>query len=360
MRSTDAADQLELSTVCEDLLGSSTWNRAQMFTHSGLIQRLKMMMQAGLPSMRVLSAAKLESLGRIPRSDEGHQEDALAAVQRCGPDVDNNPKAVLLFFSHCWSRPNWCEERRIEAEWGSADREAAEAEGARFGDPDDAGRSKAKALAQYARWLKRELGKNSDGALGDRLADLSMADDLEIFFWIDFTCADQDALGPDQATLPAYIAVCSAIVASFSSTYASRAWCRVELLMAYALATTGDKVLELPVGFVDKEQSWTILQENIVVDDPADGMLTRPNDIAMIAELRGVAERSSTFSCWRACVKRSTESMFMCFVWNVCCCGQWCGFLALGDSRAVKPGAIEVKLLTPLDGSRFALFAGRI
>ena len=341
------AFQLELNEACEDLLASRTWNSTQALTYSGLIQRLEMITEAGLPPVRVLSAAKLESLGRIPRSDEGHQEEAIAAVRRCGPDVYDHPKAVLLFYSHCWLRPDWCEESRIEVERGSADREAAEAEGARFGDPDNAQRSKARALAQYARWFKRELGKSNDGAFGSRLADLSTAADLEIFFWIDFACAEQDAPGPDMAALPASVAVCSMIVASWSSVYTSRAWCRAELLLAYAFAPNGDKVLALPEGFVDQEQPRVVV-EKMEIADPADGEITCPRDMAMIVELRGVAARSSTFSCWRACVNNSTESAFMCLVWNVFCCCQWCGFLALGNTRTVKPGDSEVDLLTPL------------
>ena len=48
----------------------------------------------------MLSNRKLKELGRIPRSHEGHQEDALAAVERCGADDASHPKTVILFYSH--------------------------------------------------------------------------------------------------------------------------------------------------------------------------------------------------------------------------------------------------------------------
>ena len=86
---------------------------------------------------------------------------------------------MLLFYSHRWCRPNWCEALRLEAAWGSAERTAAQAEGGRFGDPDDAARSKARALAQYARWFKREVPKSLSGAFGTHLAEITQDADLE-------------------------------------------------------------------------------------------------------------------------------------------------------------------------------------
>ena len=122
MRSDEDLDpeQMAYGRSCEAMLSSGAWNRAHTSTYRGLVARLEMLAANGLPPMRVLSAAKLEALGRIPRSDEGHQEDALAVVKRCGADGDfNSPKAVLLFYSHRWCRPNWCEALRLEAAWGA-------------------------------------------------------------------------------------------------------------------------------------------------------------------------------------------------------------------------------------------------
>ncbi len=65
-------------------------------------------------------------------------------------------------------------------------------EGHQFGDPDDAEHSKARALIEYAAWLKR-------GYVGPH---------IEIFWWIDWACTDQDNPGPDMAALPAFAAVC--------------------------------------------------------------------------------------------------------------------------------------------------------
>ena len=209
----------------------------------------------------------------------------------------SSSKATLFFYSHRWSRPNWCEVMQLEAAWGSAERTAAEAEGEQFGDPDDATHAKAKALVQYARWFKHNMNKGGSGAFG-WWAGISNEID-EVFYWVDYACADQTAPGPDMAALPAYVAVCATLVlASWTDAYAARAWCRVELLMSYAFVTTGDQVLVLPEGFVDEEH-WAVDKREDTLLDPAEGLLTNPSDKAVIASLRGVAERSTAFSCWR-------------------------------------------------------------
>ena len=342
--------QAKLGESCERLLASSAWNRAHTVTHQGLLKRLQMIPDAGLNRMSVVAHSTLRELGRIPRSHEGHQEDAIAAVRRCGADINNKPKAVILFYSHRWKRPNWSEDLGKDLPWASAERQLAMGEGKRFGDPDDAARSKAKALIAYGDWLKRYKLESNSG----QLADISNDDDLEIFWWIDWASTDQDAPGPDMAALPAFAAACAGIVAAWSPEYASRAWCQVELLMAHAFMATGDLVFVVPDGFAGAEpqgdllfRKWTT-KEEVVVADPAAGQLTNDNDRAVIRALAGVAERSTAFSCWRTFVKQSTESVCMGCLWNVCCCCQCCGFAALVNSRKVRPGQSIVKKVLPV------------
>ena len=339
--------QAKLGERCERLLASSAWNKAHTETQKGLLKRLQMIPDAGLNPMRVVAHRRLKELGRIPRSHEGHQEDAIAAVRRCGADISNYPKAVLLFYSHRWKRPNWSEDLGKDLPWASAERQQAMREGKRFGDPDDAARSKAKALIAYGDWLKRY---RLSGVIDGNLGDISNADDLEIFWWIDWASTDQDAPGPDMAALPAFAAACAGIVAAWSPEYASRAWCRVELLMAYAFMTHGDKVLVVPDGFAGAEPQggkW-VTEERVVVADPAAGQLTNDHDRAVIRSLTGVAERSTAFSCWRVFVKNSTESVGLCCVYNVCGCCQCCGLAALATSRKVRLGQSTVEKVLPV------------
>ena len=62
---------------CEALLRTRKWIRANPVTCKGVEARLEMIHQAGLPPMKVISASKIEQLGRIPRSTEGHAIDAI-------------------------------------------------------------------------------------------------------------------------------------------------------------------------------------------------------------------------------------------------------------------------------------------
>ena len=183
---------------------------------------------------------------------------------------------------------------------------------------------------------------------------------LELFWWIDWASTDQDAPGPDMAALPAFAAACAGIVAAWSPEYgivaawspkyASRAWCQVELLMAHAFMTQGDKVFVVPDGFAGAEPQggkWVTL-ETVAVADPAAGQLTNDHDRAVIRSLTGVAERSTAFSCWRSFVKYSTESVAMgCFM-NVCLCCQCCGLYAVCNSRKVHPGQSTVEKVLPV------------
>ena len=142
-------------------------------------------------------------LGRIPRSHEGHQEDALAAVERCGADpIANSPKAVIFFYSHRWARGNWCEELQRELPWGSEEYKQAVAEGKLVGDPDDAAHSKARALAAYGEWFRKGLIYSRNG--GEKSFHFGVWDPLsgdanvEIFWWIDWCCTDQVSRGTTE------------------------------------------------------------------------------------------------------------------------------------------------------------------
>mmetsp|Transcript_10329 Transcript_10329/g.27167 ORF Transcript_10329/g.27167 Transcript_10329/m.27167 type:complete len:200 (-) Transcript_10329:1276-1875(-) len=160
----------------------------------------------GLPRMRVLSNRKLKELGRIPRSHEGHQEDALAAVERCGADDSNHPNAVIFFYSHRWARGNWCEELQKELPWGSEEYEQAVAEGKLVGDPDDAAHSKARALAAYGEWLREGLLEETPLTPTSMpwgvIEDLSYDSGVEIFWWIDWCCTDQVSRGTTEGAPP--------------------------------------------------------------------------------------------------------------------------------------------------------------
>ena len=88
--------QLALGTACETMLASAKYQRANPITYKGLVERLLMLPEHGLPQMRLVSQRMLEELKRIPRSNENFQVDALEAVKRLGTDGYNSPLVVIL------------------------------------------------------------------------------------------------------------------------------------------------------------------------------------------------------------------------------------------------------------------------
>ena len=243
----------------EQLLASSAFQDANLKSQSGLLTRLHLVTEAGLPRMRVLSARKLRTLKRIPHSSEQEQEDALAAVERCGKDPHTNgANALLVFFSHRWLRPNWCAACNCDRPWGSHERGECIKAGHRVGHPDDAAATKARALIEYADWLEWWLGlekaNRSDVVLGyeadgeckcgpceyhrpgrpakSKMGDIPFNEHTELFFWIDFCCVDQSDPSADMVALPASVSVCSSILCYGTPGYEQRSWCQVELLMA--------------------------------------------------------------------------------------------------------------------------------
>mmetsp|Transcript_33872 Transcript_33872/g.79011 ORF Transcript_33872/g.79011 Transcript_33872/m.79011 type:complete len:141 (-) Transcript_33872:749-1171(-) len=123
---------------------------------SGIIRRLKLIEENGMPRMRIVRHSDIERLGRIPRSTEGIAVDAIEEVRKHGTDFSGHQEqAPVIFFSYRWERPNFCEALGKDLVWGTPEREAAMKEGHTVGDPDGEGREKAKALIEWGRWLKR-------------------------------------------------------------------------------------------------------------------------------------------------------------------------------------------------------------
>ena len=232
--------------------------------------------------------------------------------------------------------------------WGSEERNAAMARGEVFGDPDDADHTKATALIEYAKWLKRACALGSGLSKETQPAGITKNKKMEIFWWIDWACTNQDDPGPDMAALPAYAAACAGIAAAWNDVYKDRAWCQVELLVAYAFMTTGSKVWVVPPAF-DNGATWPmrVEVEKVVVADPAKGLLTNTGDRPVIESLTNVASRSTAFTCLNNFVNTSTRNVANGLCLNVCCCCQCFGLLAAADARNVRPGESKVTKLTP-------------
>jgi hypothetical protein len=331
-----------VSEICEALLANSAWQRLNASTYIGLIKRLEMMRDAGLPNMRVIAADTIERLGRIPRSNEGHAVDALEAVKANGSvPITGAAKTFILFFSHRWIRGDWCEELKKDLKWGSPERQAAMAAGHHIGDPDDADHSKAKALIEYTKFQKRML------------AAIIPPDKIKIYFWIDWPCVNQDDNCADMATLPAYVAVSSIILAYLENDYVSRAWCMVELLMAYAYSAAGQQVYAINKGLVVTEYhqltNRSLSFQEMVLPDPLEANVTKESDKLAIARLKEIAMNSKAYTCSRVCYQSFTSGICPCFCINVVCllgCFGCCHYIA---SRDVKPGKAKIRVALVLN-----------
>ena len=341
-----------------DLLASFEWQMANPVNYGGLVHRLEMMRDHGLPPMRVVSAETLQRLGRIPRStdvdededeDGGRRhvvEDALDVVMRKGTSAANFPNAIILFFSHRWLRPNHCKEERMDLIWGTEERKNAMEKGYVVGYPDSGDDEKATALVHYARWLRAQMLRSNVA-----FPYFPISDDLEVFYWIDFCCVDQTNPGPDMKALPAYVAVSAGILSYFSEGYKDRAWCRVELMLAHSFMASGNNVYVLPQNFRYEGHQQGIddppLGRAFSFPDPLEGNITNNDDWAIVRTLRQVASESTIFTCWRVYVNHSLASAFWCFWWNILCCCMWCGLCALESSRSVKPGEGRGRKIIP-------------
>eukprot|EP01038_Epipyxis_sp_PR26KG_P015028 gene15028-20219_t len=330
---------------CENLLASSEWQSTKM-SYGGIISRLKMMSDAGLPKMRVIPATKIEELGHIPRSNEGHAVDALEEVIKCGgEDGTNTANAIIVFFSHRWMRPNWCEHDEKDLLWGSEERAAADAAGYIIGDVDDMYHTKAKSLIQWSKWFIARL--KTRGTFDGDLESLPLYDErVKIFFWIDWPCVDQLNPGPDMAALPAYVAVSNIVAAAWNDEYYTRSWCQVELMMANAFCAGGDRIWVVPEYEISIENiSWN--SDTKLVPDPLNGNMTNPNDKTVIANLRMIAMNSKSFTCYRVFIRNSTQSILLCVIFDIFLCCQCFGCLACCLTRNVRPGSGELKLIIP-------------
>ena len=362
MRDGSSSVMFSLTT---SLLASDKWQKTDPFMHANLIKRLKLIVDAGLPPMQLIPLSVLEQLGRIPRSDENLQVDAVEAVTRCGADSFGKSKAVLLFFSHRWLRPNWCEAHGKDVKWGTDEwSELSSLHG--IGAPDNAEHDKAHALIQWCKWFRRVQAsgiargvvssRTGNGLcypsrLGPHTFQMSTSPDIEIFLWIDWCSIDQKNKQPGIAALPAYVGACQAIVAMWNDEYASRAWCRTELMTAQAFMPAGHAVFVLEDGFVDRDGlSTRVLEEHVRLLDPANGALTGEADRADIYALREIAGRSQAFTCWRVFVgKWEAAPLGYPALLCICFCGLG-GLIELNTlARDPRPGKGRITKIVPRD-----------
>jgi len=272
------------------VLSSQAFRSAPRMSYEGAVRKLELIAQLGIAPMMVLPSDTLINLARIPHSTEGLCVDALDAVKSGGPSATGDCATRIYFLSHRWLRPDWCEGRGANLAFGSAERQAALAEGLRVGDPDDSMHSKAHALAEYARWLRDVMFS----------ATAEHHHGKKIYFWIDFCSADQREPAAHIAGLPVYIANCSNFVTFHHPEYADRAWCRLEMLMHASFSPywgvreqiqPGLTVEDLPTSEADAPWATTKGWTRSTLLDPRGGRLGNPKDAVILERLTSTSEQ---------------------------------------------------------------------
>jgi hypothetical protein len=216
----------------------------------------------GGPRMRLLHWRKLDELGRVPHSDEGHAVDALAGIDAFGA-----PEVEVFMVSHRWLR-------------ASLDKAQAH--------PDSAGNDKARALAEFTQW-RRQWVLHRHHFLP------------EIYYWIDYCCIDQNNTAEAVAMLPLWVACCERFVRIETADYDERTWCRVEPLLSYVFSFA-DHHTAIGLNFRCKWPDFGTETQAPVLD-PRAGKLTDPADMKLIEPLVELATRTKPANASRGEVR---------------------------------------------------------
>jgi hypothetical protein len=259
-------EQLRLNVY--DLLESRKFVFSSDESANHALYCLDLIAASGAPPMRVLSLEALELSGSLPHSDRDLTVDARDALCLCGANTLAEPFAVFVFVSHRWLRPT-------------------------ENQPDDATGSKHEALVQFGKWLQRERG-------------LRLGTDARVFFWLDWTCIDQNEPAAYTAALPLYMAACSRFAVYQTDGWDTRAWCRLERLLAFTFMMRGKEHLVFGPNFKNVELPYAlIMRESVPLLDPATGAVTKPADMSEIRALTAIALRVNPYTAGQELARMS-------------------------------------------------------
>lgn len=255
---TNKVDASDTTTDCanenQDLLTKAIGVlKSETFTSRTILSfdrrpAIKLANSVGGPRMKLIHSNVIASLGRIPRSSEGHARDAMELL-----DYGQYPSTEVFFFSHRWLRPNMDRSK---------------------GYPDTQNNVKAKALIEFVEWRQNWVSHNHGFV-------------PTILFWIDYSCFDQDNLGPGIALLPLWTACCERFLRFETPSYHERAWCRLEPLLS-AKFSFADHHTVIREGYTN---SWpdTGQPSTSLLLDPTKGQLSDPTDLERIQPLIDLA-----------------------------------------------------------------------
>lgn len=230
----------------KNLLQTNTFQfHASGFDRQPLIQIAN---ELGGPRMKLLYWKRLRDLGRIPHSKEQETVDALEGIKLFGAS-----RVEIIMISHRWLRPsiNGSEPH-----------------------PDTDDNRKAKAINEFSKW-RRQWVLETHGFLP------------EIYYWIDFSCIDQDQPAKAVPLLPVWVACCERFLRIETNDYSDRAWCRLEPLLSYVYSFAEHHIsidLDFKSRWPDKGQ-----EKYLPVLNPNRALVTNSEDMALIRSLADLA-----------------------------------------------------------------------
>lgn len=151
--------------------------------------------------------------------------------------------AVPVFFSHPWLRPHEFQ-------------------------PDSAKNIKARKLVQFAKWYSRFCFEKT-------------GIEIDVWYWIDYACVDQDWPHPGIAVLPAFIAACEIVLTWQTPDFDRRCWTMVERMLSYSFCPAGMTPYCINETFCYDDKPEATLDE--LEEEQSAQMVTRQSSITTIA-----------------------------------------------------------------------------
>ena len=290
---TPEAEPRELSEVVRETVNSKEWvdvARLGQTNFEALKARLEIIKKVGAAPMRVLSLTKLEQMEELPcfdshaaKDDENDPtakfaftEDALEVLQSWGSNLYGDAHAVFIYVSHTWLRP-------VKDRWTNNPH------------PDDDYGTKLRAVMTFGKWYLKFVKNKKSHSLARATAD------PHVYFWIDWSCADQFDPEPYKTSLPLYLGVCHHMLSIDHARSHERAWVRAEYLMAFAFMAQGTYPFLIPLEFKGGHDELDIELRQKTLEDPRQGQTTNACDTANIAVLTDMACKSRVFGCANQC-----------------------------------------------------------
>jgi hypothetical protein len=131
----------------------------------------------------------------------------------------------------------------------------------------------------FGKWYLKFVKNKKSHSLARATAD------PHVYFWIDWSCADQFDPEPYKTSLPLYLGVCHHMLSIDHARSHERAWVRAEYLMAFAFMAQGTYPFLIPLEFKGGHDELDIELRQKTLEDPRQGQTMNACDTANIAVL---------------------------------------------------------------------------